>query len=217
MNIKGVIFDFDGTLFDTMSIWETAGVDYLNSIGYAAEKNLCKKISGMSLLQAAGYLKGQYALPVSTDEIMKGINKTIESFYLYSATPKDKSKEYLSLLKSKSIKMCIATATDRYLVESALKRCDMLDFFENIFTCSEVGYGKDEPYIYEYACNYLGIEKSDAVIFEDACHAVQTAKKADFFVVGMYDKYESQTNKIKEISDKYYISFTEIMERRDLL
>ncbi len=112
--------------------------------------------------------------------------------------------------------MCIATVTDRYLVEAALKRCDMLHFFENIFTCSEVGYGKDEPYIYEYACGYLHIEKSDIVIFEDSYHSVQTAKNADFFVVGIYDKYENRTSEIKEISDKYYMNYAEILERGEL-
>ncbi len=216
VNIKGAIFDFDGTLFDTMSIWEMAGADYLKSIGYEAEKDLCKKLSRMSLLQAADYLKRQYALSMSTDEIMKGINKTIENFYFYSAIPKDKSKEYLSLLKSKGIKMCIATATDRYLIEAALKRCDMLGFFENIFTCSDVGYGKDNPYIYEYALNKLHTEKSETIIFEDAYHAVKTAKEAEFFVIGIYDKSESLAYKIKEISDKYYMSYAEIMKRGDL-
>ncbi len=217
MNIKGAIFDFDGTLFDSMRVWETAGTDYLAALGIRAEQNIRKKLKVMSLMQSAEYLKEHYSLALTTDEIMAGINKTIESFYFYSATPKDKAEEYLSLLKSKGIKMCIATATDRYLVETALKRCDMLHFFENIFTCSEVGYGKDEPYIYEYACHCLKIEKSNVAIFEDAYHAVKTAKKAEFFVAGIYDKYESQTNKIKEIADRYYMNFAEILERGDFL
>ncbi len=217
MNIEGVIFDFDGTLFDTMSIWKTAGTNYLRSIGYTAEKDLCKTLSRMSLFQSAEYLKEHYALTVTTEEIIHGINKTIEEFYFYYAMPKENVAEYLSLLKSKNIKMCIATATDRYLVETALNRCNMLDFFENIFTCSEVGYGKDEPHIYEYACNHLYMGKNSVAVFEDAYHSVQTAKNADFFVVGIYDKYEDRTNEIKKISDRYYMNYAEILERGELL
>ncbi|MDO4618385.1 MAG: HAD family phosphatase [Clostridia bacterium] len=216
MKIQGMIFDFDGTLFDTMSIWETAGADYLKSIGYTAEKDLCQKLSAMSLLQSAEYLKKQYALPISTEDIINGINKTIESFYFYSAMPKENVTKYLSSLKSKGIKMCIATATDRYLAEAALKRCGMLGFFEDIFTCQEIGYGKDTPYIYEYACNHLHIEKSAVVIFEDACHSVRAAKSADFFVVGIYDKYESRTDEVREIADRYYMNFAEILKRGEL-
>ncbi len=64
MSIKGIIFDFDGTLFDSMSIWETAGTDYLTSLGYTAEKDLSKKLKAMSLTQSAEYLKENYALPL---------------------------------------------------------------------------------------------------------------------------------------------------------
>ncbi len=216
MQIEGMIFDFDGTLFDSMSIWETAGADYLKSMGYTAEPDLHKKLSKMSLLQAGEYLKERYALTVTTGEIMKGINKTVEDFYYYHVMPKENVKEFLYLIKSKGIKMCIATATDRPLIEAALKRCGILEFFEDIFTCSAIGRGKDEPDIYEYACNYLQTEKCKTVVFEDTCYAAKTAKNAGFFVVGIYDKYEAQTKKLKQISDRYYTSFDEILNNGDL-
>ncbi len=216
MKIKGIIFDFDGTIFNSMSIWETAGEDYLKSIGYIAEKDLCKKLSEMSLLQAAEYLKRQYSLPMSTEEIISGINKTVENFYFHQAKPKENVIEYLSALHKKGIKMCIATVTERYLAEAALKRCGIFKFFDNIFTCSEIGYGKDEPYIYEYACNSLYTEKNETIVFEDSYYAAQTAKKAGFFVVGIYDKYEKHKDKLREIADAYYMDFTQILKRGEL-
>ncbi len=155
MSVKGIIFDFDGTLFDSMSIWETAGTDYLASLGYTAEENLSKKLKAMSLIQSAEYLKENYALQLSVSEIMDGINKTVEDFYFHRAMPKAHVISLLSVLQNKGIKMCIATATDRYQVEAALKRCDMLHYFDAVFTCTEVGHGKDEPYIFEIACKAM--------------------------------------------------------------
>ncbi len=209
MSIKGIIFDFDGTLFDSMSIWETAGSDYLRSLGYAPENDLHKRLSTMSLLQAAEYLKEEYSLPMSVECIMDGINKTVENFYFYHAMPKENVIDVLSALKKKGIKMCIATATDRYQIEAALKRCNMLCFFDAVFTCTEVGHGKDEPYIFEIAREAMGTDKTETAVFEDAYHAAKTAKDAGFCVVGVYDRYEKRTEELRELADVYINNFSE--------
>ncbi len=210
MSIKSVIFDFDGTLFDSMSIWETAGTDYLSSLGYVAEKDLSKKLKAMSLIQSAKYLKEHYTLPLSIEEIISGVNKIVEDHYFYKVVPKDDVVSLLTALKKKDIKMCIATATDRYQVEAALQRCNMLDYFDAIFTCSEVGHGKDEPYIFELACNAMKTDRSETIVFEDAYHAAKTAKSAGFYVVGVYDKYEKRTAEVKILADMYIRNFSEV-------
>ncbi len=207
--IKGVIFDFDGTLFDSMSIWETAGSDYLASLGLVAEGNLFKKLKAMSLLQSAEYLKESYALSLTVEQIMNGVNKTVEHFYLHRAMPKENVMAVLSALQKKGIKMCIATATDRYQVEAALRRCDMLRYFDTIFTCTEVGHGKDEPYIFELACSSMGTDKAETAVFEDAYHAAKTAKDAGFYVIGINDRYEKRTEELRELADMYINNFSE--------
>lgn len=92
MKLKGAIFDFDGTLFDSMSIWQTAGSNYINSIGCKAEENFNEIISSMSLSQSANYIKNKYKLDLTEKEIIDGINKTIENFYFYEASPKPNVK-----------------------------------------------------------------------------------------------------------------------------
>ncbi len=203
MQIKGIIFDFDGTIFDSMGIWETAGKEYLASIGIEAEKDLHKKILTMSLAQSAEYMQSEYSLSLTMDEIMLGINKTVEDFYINRAMPKEGAIQMLEMLQAKGIKMCIATATDRYHIEAALMRCNMTKYFDGIFTCTEVGHGKDSPQIFEYACDHLGTDKNETAVFEDAYHAALTAKNAGFYVVGVYDKSEKKTEKIKEFADLY--------------
>ncbi len=209
MSIKAVIFDFDGTLFDSMSIWETAGSDYLASLGRTAEKGLSQKLETMSLRQSAKYLKETYALPLSVTEIMDGINKTIEDFYFHRVMPKDHVTALLSAYQNKGIKMCIATATERYQIEAALKRCNMLHYFDAIFTCSEVGHGKDEPDIFETACEFMAAAKTETAVFEDAYHAAKMAKDCGFYVVGVYDPYEKHAEQLKELADLYINSFSE--------
>lgn len=203
MKLKGAIFDFDGTLFDSMSIWDTAGEDYLRSIGYEPREGLRETLSTMSLHQAARYMREAYALPMSDREIMDGINKTVEDFYFYSAQPKPGVPEFLRKLQDEGVKMCVATATDRYQIEAALQRCRLDGCFEEIFTCTAVGHGKDEPQIFEAALEYLGTTKEETLVFEDAFHAVQTAKAAGFRVAAVYDAHEPRQAEVRALADFY--------------
>ena len=210
MKLKGAIFDFDGTLFDSMSIWQTAGSDYIRSIGLEAEENFNEIISSMSLSQSANYIKDKYKLDLTEKEIINGINKTIENFYFYEAKPKQNVKSFLETLQKRGVKMCIATATDDYLIEEALKRNKMENFFSKIFTCSSVGYGKDKPNIFEEALKFLGTNKSETLIFEDAYYSIKTAKMSEFLTVAVYDKYEEKQKEIQNISDFFIADFINI-------
>lgn len=209
MSIRGAIFDFDGTLFDSMGIWETAGADYLATFSLLAEKDLPAKIKALSMRQAAAYLQERYALPLSVEEVMEGINRTVEDFYFHRAMPKEGVIPLLSDLEKKGVKMCVATATDRYQVEAALKRCHMLDYFAEIFTCTEIGHGKDEPYIFEQAATFLQTKKEETVVFEDAIHAARTAKAAGFRVVAIFDRHEKNPAELQALADVYLGSFSE--------
>lgn len=205
MKIKGAVFDFDGTLFDSMQIWENVGIRYIKSLGKEPKAYLREELRTMSLKQSAEYLKAEYHISKTIEQIMMEINHMIENFYYYEALPKNGVIAWLDKLKKEQIVMCIATATDRYLIEAALKRCKMEHYFIQIFTCSEVGYGKDEPIIFRYAMEQLKLNRSNMIIFEDAYHAIVTAKKDRFFVAGVADAYETRQKEIAQMSD-YYIS-----------
>lgn len=207
MNLKTAIFDFDGTLFDSMSIWDTVGEDYLRSQDCSPEPGLRETLSTLSLRQGAEYMKEAYGLPMSVPEIMDGINKAVEDFYFYAVQPKPGVPEFLTTLQNQGIRMCIATATERYQIEAALKRCHLDSFFGEIFTCSAVGHGKDEPHIFEAALAWLGTGREDTLVFEDAYHAIQTAKKAGFRVAAVYDSHEPHQREIRELADHYIEQF----------
>ena len=88
MSLKCCIFDFDGTLFDSMFIWDQAGELYLRSQGKTPLPSTAEDLRTMSLRQAAQYFQTTYALPFPVEEIMEGINRTVEAFYFHDALPK---------------------------------------------------------------------------------------------------------------------------------
>ena len=205
--LKAAIFDFDGTLFDSNYVWVTAGERFFEFIGIVPKDNLQQEIRTMSLYQSACYIREEYRLSFTVEEIMEGINQTVEDAYLHEVQPKAGVISFLHALKTVGIRMCIATATDRYQIEAALKRCDMLDFFDAIFTCSEIGHGKDEPVIFWKAMEFLGTDRSNTVIFEDALHAVQTAKADGFLTVGIFDPYIQEQEQLQKLCDCYLTDF----------
>jgi HAD superfamily hydrolase (TIGR01509 family) len=177
MKITGAILDLDGTLLDSMFVWNTPGEDYLRSLGIEPHEDLNEKLENMSLYQAACYFQSEYGITATTNEIMDGINGIIEHFYRDEVLVKKGVPVFLKMLQLNGVKMCVATATDRHLVEAALKRNGILDYFTEIITCTSVVHGKDKPDIYEMALKSLSTPKKETVVFEDALYAAQTAKK----------------------------------------
>ena len=207
MQLKGAIFDLDGTLLDSMKIWDTAGEEYLLSLGIQPRQNLAETIKDMSLLQSAEYFQREYKVDKSSKEIIDGINSIIEQFYFEKAELKDGVKDFLEYLWKKDVKMCIATATDRYLVEKALERCEVREYFFEILTCTECGCGKDKPAIYIKALEQLKTEKENTFVFEDALYAVKTAKEAGFIVAGVFDESVKDQMEVKVLADYYVDNF----------
>ncbi len=217
MKIRGAIFDVDGTLLDSLFIWDTIGEAYLRSLGYEPREDLNEVFKNMSLYQAACYYQREYGVTLSTDEIMRGVNVLLERFYRYEALLKPGAEELLVRLRESGVKLCIATVTDRYLVEEALKRCGILSCFDTVFTCNEVGHGKDEPHIFEAALSFLGTEKSETLVFEDALYALRTAKTAGFLVAAVCDSHEKAQDEIRALADVYMEELTQIDKLRKYL
>ena len=207
MNIKCAIFDFDGTLFDSMFIWDDIGAKYLRSLGKEPKPSMREDVRALSLYQSACYFRKEYDLSLTAEQIMTGINQIIEHFYVYEVLPKPGAVDFLERMKEAEIRMCIATASDRCHIQAALDRCGMRHYFDAVFTCSEVGYGKDEPFIFRKAMAHFNADRNTTVVFEDAIHAVQTAKEDGFSVVAVFDSSEKRQTEIRNLSDCYIADF----------
>lgn len=207
MKLKCAIFDFDGTLFDSMYIWDMVGEVYLRSLGKEPKPSMREDIRALSLYQSSCYFKEEYAIDLSVEEIMAGINKTVENFYMNEVQPKVGVVTFLNQMKQQGISTCIATASEHYQIEAALQRCQMEHLFDAVLTCTEVGYGKDEPVIFRKAMEYFDAERENTIIFEDALHAVKTAKKDGFKVAAVFDNSEKRQTEIQQLCDCYITEF----------
>lgn len=208
MNMQGAIFDMDGTLLDSMYVWETVGADYLRSRGVEPPAGLRETLRPMSLRQAAEHLRAAFGLTEPAEEIMRGVNERVAEGYRRRFVCKPYIPELLERLRRQGVRMCVATATDRPLAEAALQRNGILEYFSFLLTCTEVGVGKDSPLFFRKALVQLGTDKPNTFVFEDALYALQTAKADGFPVVGVYDpSADGQRADILRLSDVYLPSY----------
>ena len=127
--MEGAIFDIDGTLLDSMSMWDHAGEWYLEHSGRKAEPGLGRILLPMSMEQAANYMREQYGLDQTEAEIVKGVEKTVSRYYREEVLPKPGVKEFLTRLETHGFQMAAATSSSRTEVEAALSRCGLKPFF----------------------------------------------------------------------------------------
>lgn len=208
--MRGAIFDFDGTLLDSMWIWDDAADRWLAEQGRMPTPDLRQKTLRMSITDAAVYLREAFALVQSPADIVAEIVQFAFSDYANRAEPKPGIPAFLMRLRDAGVKACIATAGDRALVEAGLAHCGLADAFCGIVTCADVGRSKDTPEVYEAALRLLDLQKADVVVFEDAYHAAKTAKDAGFRVVGVYDASEPEQEKLRGIVERLTTDYTDI-------
>lgn len=210
-NIEGAIFDLDGTILDSMFIWSEIGYKFLEMKNIHLPAGADKQFTEMSLQQAAEYYIEHFDKTATIESIVNDINMLVEGFYFNDVIKKDGVHEFLDYLKAKGVKMCVATATDKYMVEKALERNGLLHFFSEIFTCNGVGAGKDSPVIYDKALEHLGTPKEKTFVFEDAFYAIRTAHNADYNLVGIKDVSEpASEEEIASYCDYFINDYSEI-------
>ena len=186
MNIKGAIFDMDGTLIDSMGYWKTAAGDYIKSLGKEPSSDLGDRFLTLGLANIYPQIKEEYALTQPIEEVSAGIYAIMEKNY-ENVDVKPYVKDMLEGFKSMGVKMCIASATNSDLARRVLERLGIVDYFSAIFCCKDVGRGKRYPDVYNYALSYLGTDKEETLVFEDAVYAVRTLHANGFVSVGIED------------------------------
>lgn len=187
--VDAVIFDLDGTLLDSLSAWEHSGTNFLRTQGITPPEGLDEKLVKMSLMDGARLLKEMFSLPQEPEEILRLTLDPIRRHYFEDIPAKPGVPETLRRLKAQGVKLCVATASDGELARAALARLELLDLFDFVLTCDEVGVGKRSPAVYEEALRRLGTEKSRTLVAEDAPYALQTARLAGFMTAGVADPH----------------------------
>ena len=202
--IQAAVFDVDGTLLDSMPLWDTVGSDYLRSKGITPKPDMEERVRTMSMMQIAAYCQQEYGMKESVQQIIDEINGMVIQKYREEVLPKPGVLELLQKLHKMGIRLAVATASDRCLIEPALIRNGLLPYFDVFLTCTEAGAGKDSPKIFQLACEKLRTQPETTVIFEDSLYAMRTAKKAGFPVAAVFDESaRRETTEIQHLADWY--------------
>ena len=207
MKIKGAIFDMDGTIVDSLSfwglLWKRIGEKYFGNADFIPDPMVDRAARTMIYKDAMTYFKEFYGIGTSTEEFLSFCEEWVPEFYKTVAKLKCGAYELLEYLKSSGVKICLASASARDVIDLALELYGIGDFFDATVSCAEIGVGKDKPDIYIKALELIGTSAEDTAVFEDSAVAMRTAGSIGLKTVGIFDKHNSGIDELMEISDVF--------------
>lgn len=205
-NIEGAVFDLDGTLLDSLWVWEKVDEKFLGDRGFQVPDDYVDEISPLGAERAAVYTIERFGLNEDKDDIVREWIEMAKKEYATEVVCKPYAKEFLEELHKLNIKMAVATSSDRELFMKTLEREGILKYFQKIVTVDEVERGKGYPDIYEEAARRIKVNPHKCLVFEDILAGVTGASLGEFNVVAVFDeKSKHNWEKIKSIS-KYSIN-----------
>lgn len=210
-NEKAAVFDLDGTLVDSMGMWEKIDIIFFAKRGMPLDPDYLDTVKIMDLSDAAHYTKERYRLPETEKEIAEEWYGMVREEYANNILLKPCAKELLAKLKSEGILLALATASLPEMYLPALRNNGILEFFDVLCCTDEVGRSKEHPDIFLLAADRLGVPPDDCIAFEDSLGAIKSAKAAGMKVVGVYDRYSAEEKEeIVKIADAYVNGFCEL-------
>lgn len=210
MDITGAIFDFDGTLFNSMHLWKGIRDKFFVKLGIEMtpeDKEVFKNVFIRESLQLANE---RFKLNMSPRELYESFFGYLTELYLEGATPKEGIIDFLKKLRAKNVKIGIATASGEMAIEAVLKKYGMAEYFDAIYSTHTVKSDKTASTVYDVTMQALGTEKHTTWIFEDAFYAAKTAKENGYKVVGIFDESEQNAQGLRDLCDIYIDSYTEL-------
>lgn len=207
MNIKSAIFDMDGTLIDSLGVWDvlwsSLGERYFNDESFRPSEQDDKSVRTLTLKDSMELIHSSYNIGESGEDLLHHAEEEMRKFYANEAKLKDGVREFLDYCLACGTKMCIASATAPHLLELALEHCDLKKYFLKIFSCADFGKGKESPDVFLAAIEFLGSSVHETWMFEDSLVAIRTAKGIGMPTVGIYDRFNYGQDEIEQISDEY--------------
>jgi len=195
-----------------MWMWPDIDREYLNRFEIEYDDNLKNEIDGISFHETAVYFKNKFGISDSVEKICKDWEDMAYDKYKYEVKEKPGCKKFLEHLRSKGIKMGIATSNNRSMVDVVLESLNMKDFFEVITTSDEVKRGKPAPDVYLTTANLLNVEPKNCLVFEDVVAGIMAGKSAGMKVCAIEDDFTKEVRqKKKELSDYYIVDYSELL------
>ena len=211
-SFQTAIFDLDGTLVDSMWIWETVITRSLEKRNIPPDKSLEEKFRDMTFTQSAQFVVEAFHINETPQALMDDWNSIIFDDYKNHIRLKPGAYEYIKKLKNQGIKLAIATSNFKEAVEAVLSSNGVWADFSFVITSDEIGKNKSFPDIYLSCAKALNTLPENCMVFEDILLACSTAKKAGMQVTGVYDQMSAQDrSKMEELCNRYIVSFEELL------
>lgn len=202
---KAALFDLDGTLADSMWVWDRLLIDFLERQGLETPPHILNEVSHMSLTQSSAYIQKEFQLSMTPEEIRKEWTDMVYEAYSKKITLKAGAADYLRDLKEQGVRLAIVTSCDQTLCEVCLKNNGVYSLFDVFTYADQVGKGKSSPDIYLECLRRLNVPAAEAVLFEDILTALRTAKKIGMKVVAVEDERAKADRKQIQYESDYYI------------
>ncbi len=210
--MKTFLFDFDGTLVDSMPTFISAMLRILDENNVSYGDDIVKIITPLGISGTADY----YINNLHVNKTKEELTNIMKSYMLYEYFNTIPAKEnvitVLKELKKRGNSLNVLTASPHITLDACLKRLDMYDLFDNVWSCDDFNTTKANPEIYVMAAKKLNKNVEDVWFLDDNLNANKTAKTAGMKVCGVYDKSsENDADKIKAVADGYIYNFSELL------
>lgn len=210
-NSKLVIFDFDGTIVDSMWAWDELGRVTLEENNLPPLENYEVIIRTMSVPHFSEYLAKHYPKLAPPEKLMASWHEKMVYNYRNRVSLKAGIIPLLDYLKQQGYIICLASATHYNILIQAVHHFDLEQYFSFIITEEMAGVSKRDPKIYQMCMEKARCSIDNIYLFEDANHALKTAKALGVNVCALSDySMRNHAQEIKDCSDLYLDNFTDI-------
>lgn len=212
--IKGVIFDLDGTLIDSMQVWYDVDRRFLRENGICdPPDDISDRVKKMTIDQSSELFIREFGLKCPKEYVIRRVEELVRLEYEENIPLKPFVVELLDFLDSRGIPCGVATVTYSSLAEAVLRRCGIRDRFKFLLTDRDFPEGKNTPDIYIKAAELLGTKPDETLVAEDSLHCVETAGNAGFITAAVYDRAaEADRAALEKMADFYIMTLDEVKD-----